>query len=165
MKNTLNVRREFGKVVIQACLPSLEDFVQKISDNRVENVVGHLDTSSRRRFYCDALTECYYIDVHSTFREFLGDIEKQGHLNLEYHFGSIHLCSGDNLNLVPFVSRGIGTPKTLEFQGIYNEKILKRVVNTIQGLVEYARNYRQPVVFNFEIHTDDEEEKPITIQI
>jgi hypothetical protein len=164
MKNTVTIRREFGEVILETCLPSLEDFARKLTNNTFANIYRGLDEPNKQKFYNEKLQEVYSVDIDTAFRDFHPTIEQHNLLRLENSWGATYFCRGGYLNLVPFISRGIGTDKILKFYGVYNEESLKRAMKTLEHLVKYACGYRKPVVLNFEIEANENNE-PINIKL
>ena len=154
MKNIIEISREFGEVTIQACLPSVEDFLRRASRG-----VSHAVTPTPiRNFYCTELERVYDFDFETVMRDFEINIEKKKLLEPNYSWGEIWLVRNNSINMVPFVSVGIGTPKTLKFVGMYSEEMLQKVMETLQTFVEYVKDFRKVVNIKFEVQEEEPSE-------
>jgi hypothetical protein len=165
MKNTLHIRREFGEVIIKAALPSVEDVCRKMSAGATNNIFSSLSATNRAKFYCAELPSVYTINTDDPFGDFNNHAEEKGLFVLANNWGDLNLYHDNYLNIVPFISLGIGTEKTLKFQGIYSEESLMKVKKTLEAFVNFLKGYRKSVSFSFEITEDEADTKEEKIKL
>lgn len=154
MKNTLTLQRDFGEVIVKAALPSLEDFVKKISNGRVETALNHIPSELHKNFYCPELTHIYVVSMDAHFRDFYPIIEKEGLFDIYYNFGATFFTQDNSLNMLPFFSKGISVEKTLKFTGVYSEETLNKAARTLHRLIEFIKDFRKPVSITFEVNEE-----------